>query len=109
MTALFSITINDIAYAVAPVRYKDIQAGDTIIHIWDDTKHYGAVPLWLGEATHGELDWYGPNRSYALRNEDGTYTIQSVRTPVSEGEYGYVIASPWHETETGHSLYRLVK
>lgn len=109
MTALFDITIDGIAYPVAPVLYKDVRAGDTIIHIWDDSKHYGPVELWIGEATHGEHEWYGPVRSHALRNEDGTFTIQAVRTPVSEDDYGYVIVSQWHETETGHSLYRVIK
>ena len=104
-----SIVIDNVTHNVEPVAFADIAKGDTIIHLYDNTREFGPVDLWIGTAEKGNsaprLEWYGPVRRHATQNEDGTFTVQAVR---DNDDYGFLIVASWHETEENHSLYRVV-
>lgn len=104
-----TITVDNTDFEVELVKFADIQAGDKVIHTYDDTSNYSPVDLWMGVAEHGNTsprqEWYGPERIHATQNQDGTFTTQAVR---NDDDYGFLIVATWHETETGHCLYRVI-
>ncbi len=100
-----TLKLDGIDLSLEKIGYDDIQAGDTLIHVVDDKR--GPLQLWKGEATHGNTDWYGPTRAYAVRAEDDNFVVQGVREPIPGDDYGYLIAARWHAEEEGHALYRV--
>jgi len=100
------IEVNETAYLLTPVKFADIKVGDLVAHLFEvEYEHSRNVECWMGVVSDvGPYEcWSETGRVYSKEttNYPGLFIKHYTADRAS------LVAAVWHETEPGHSLYRV--
>lgn len=100
-----SVRIGNCLYKLEPILFTDTRTHDIIVHIADLPGEKSQ--LWMGKVIEvGDFQAWGMSRLYAVKDDNGIYRQSG---PIYADPLDVHLASPWHATEPGHSLYRVTE